>query len=374
MSKIIIKNLTPVHVGSGTKLSYGTEFITYRDSENYDVVGIIDLRKCAELIPAAKLPSWLAALSEKKSIDEVMQAFIPGRNNDLYCRRVDISGCEKVRCTDTLLEQIHDGRGFPYIPGSSIKGAIRTAILASEIKKNLSHYLSAPKITANRAENAIFGDSPNTEWMRFLRVGDAFYGQNYEVVLRTVSLNERENGDYWDKKVQQLVEALAPEDYSSFDLKMDIEQLNFVRSRKGLSIPVLPDGLNSLESLFQIINEHTIQMLDFEIDYWERRQDHDTSGKTDNYLKQIEEIRSSAQKCIPGSCVLRIGYGSGWRFITGDWTRKAVSFKSDIVVNARLRNYNYVQYNFPKTRKVDSFCELFGFVKLTIKKGKTTEV
>lgn len=64
-------------------------------------------------------------------------------------------------------------------------------------------------------------------------------------------------------------------------------------------------------------------------------------------------------------CVLRIGHGSGWRFITGAWSEKLNSFNPVVISAARPNNFRYNEYNFPKTRRVDEECELLGFVKLT---------
>ena len=65
-------------------------------------------------------------------------------------------------------------------------------------------------------------------------------------------------------------------------------------------------------------------------------------------------------------CVLRIGHGSGWRFITGAWTENLDYFYSVVVPVSRPKNFKYEQFDFPKTRRVDDECELLGFVKLSI--------
>ena len=65
-------------------------------------------------------------------------------------------------------------------------------------------------------------------------------------------------------------------------------------------------------------------------------------------------------------CVLRLGHASGWRFITGAWTENLDNFKSEIVPASRPKNFNYEQYVFPKSRRLDEDGDIFGFVKLEL--------
>jgi CRISPR/Cas system CSM-associated protein Csm5 (group 7 of RAMP superfamily) len=165
----------------------------------------------------------------------------------------------------------------------------------------------------------------------------------------------------------QLIEALCPEDETEFEMKLNIEGYN--KSREGCStIGRLPNIMSSYGSLFEAINTHTIRLLDFELKYWEERSDRDDSDKVECYLEKIESIKNKAENCSKGKeCVLRIGHGSGWNFITGGWARDLDNFESLVVPMSRPNNQKYNEYNFPKTRRVDDSCELLGFVKLSLK-------
>jgi CRISPR type III-A-associated RAMP protein Csm5 len=52
----------------------------------------------------------------------------------------------------TLKECIHSGLGVPYIPGSSIKGAIRTAIVATLAQITKCKYWLGNRLNAKAVE------------------------------------------------------------------------------------------------------------------------------------------------------------------------------------------------------------------------------
>jgi CRISPR/Cas system CSM-associated protein Csm5 (group 7 of RAMP superfamily) len=102
-------------------------------------------------------------------------------------------------------------------------------------------------------------------------------------------------------------------------------------------------------------------LIEEEIKFWREL---DLSGSED-YIDNMIDILKEAKKCSKGlSCVLRIGHGSGWRFITGAWAESLHNFNR--VVNiSRPMNNNYLDYPFPKTRRIDEDSDLLGFVKLS---------
>ena len=209
----------------------------------------------------------------------------------------------------------------------------------------------------------MFGSNPNEDVFRFLQVGDAYFGENYEVAIRMVNINERERQSFWDESKSQLIEAIPPEDEAEFQLKLNETGYNLSRDR----VHTMPDCMKSLSDLFQTINNHTQKLLESEIEYWKEREENDDSEKVCLYLEKIKGILDMTKGCNKGNeCVLRIGHGSGWRFITGAWAETLENFYSVVVSASRPKNFMYKQYDFPKTRRVDDECELLGFVKLSI--------
>mgnify|MGYP003292235894 FL=1 len=372
MKKIVkIKTLTSVHIGSGEVLQIGSDFVKGKMGNNY-VLAVVSPEKVLDLIGEEHLQDWVVAIERKESTGNVVKRFAPNAKVEDYAKRIVLEWSEAHE-RDTLKEHIHNGQGKPYIPGSSIKGAIRTAILASlaenvnDAERKIDVSANGKKKTnANKVEKELFGSDPNNDVFRFLQVGDAYFGECYTVSLRMVNINERTSKIFWDKSKSQMIEALPSEDITRFEMKLNVEGYNKSKE-KWSTIGDLPNIMSSYESLFEAINNHTIRLLDFELEYWKERSDRDDSDKVECYLEKIESIKNEAQNCGKGKeCVLRIGHGSGWNFITGGWARDLDNFESLVVPVSRPNNQNYSEYDFPKTRRVDDVCELLGFVKLSL--------
>ena len=367
MSKVKIETLTGIHIGSGVVYQKGSDFVRGKTADNEDIIVIVDPKKVMHLIGEEHIDAWVNAIQRGRPTDEVVKQYAPSAKVTNYALR-EISLWSR-EITPTLKEFIHDGRGKPYIPGSSIKGAIRTAVLACEsinVNDKENKLLDRRgNLSAKAIESNVFGYDPNHDIMRFLQIGDAVFGKEYEAAVRMVNINERERHSYWDESKPQLIEILVPEDEATFDLKINKSQYELAKDSLGVQ---MPECMISVENLFNTINHHTLQLLKSEVTYWEERANDENADKVEEYLRKLSIILSAAEECGKKgkSCVLRIGHGSGWRFITGAWSETLSNFKTVVVPKARPRNSQYVQFDFPKTRRVDDECELLGFVKLTL--------
>lgn len=354
MSKIQITTLTPVHIGSGNFLQYNTEFVqTSTSTANF--LRVIDDRKILNLIGDEHLNDWLLSIERKENTKDLIKRFAPQCKIADYSKRRIILFSD-VKTTDTLKECVHNGFGMPYIPGSSIKGAIRTAVLASSAEKinSLSSKVKnrSGKVTALLIERELFGEDPKSDVFRYLHVGDAYFEKDVEIALRLVMYlnitgNKKSLSPSIDNSKPQLVEAIGLEEETFFQLKLMREF--------GL--------VSSLYELFKLVNEHTRKLVEEEKLIW--GQYNERIG-ADEYIEKMDGILSTITNCREDECVLRVGHASGWRFITGAWTEGMPNFDTDIVNAARPQNYNYENYIFPKSRRTDSDGDLLGFVKLKI--------
>ena len=368
MSKVKIDIITKVHIGSGEKLQYGSDFFYFEDDEG-KWIGIISPRKILQLIgndPKA-INAWVTAIERRKPLMEFMRIYAPKAIVDDYCSRIDTVN-ENVNESDTLLESIHNGLGKPYIPGSSIKGAIRTAILSDLAygQKNLKTLINFRKINATKIENKLFGDDPKKDVFRFLRVGDATFGNHYEEnVVKLVNINERRTSSFWDTTKPQLVETLIPKDTSTCTIEFDYNKYKFASD----AVHKLPENMSSLNTIFTTINKHTERLLSEEIKYWTNLIDEPNADKVDEYVACLVKIMNEVEVCKStngNSCILRLGAGSGWRFITGAWAETFEDFNSQIVPSVRRNNQKYSDYKFPKSRRVDRRAKPLGFIRLTL--------
>ena len=118
MSEIKIETISQVHIGNGVFLQEGNDFIV--EDNNID---ILSLDKLGSVIGTDEtiIRQWLDAINNGKSGTFIMNRVKDTPYTEYTKRRISCS--LDITQQSTLKEQIHDGLGRPYIPGSSIKGA-----------------------------------------------------------------------------------------------------------------------------------------------------------------------------------------------------------------------------------------------------------
>ena len=368
MSEIKITTLKSVHIGDGNFLQQNVDFFKALDSEGYEAIFLTDERKILDLIGVENLDNWVLSIERSENVMEFMKRIVPKCQPVDFSKRVmPLYGSMKRR--DTLKTHIHDGLGRAYIPGSSLKGAIRTAVFASLVKNvpNTEEKIINRRgvVTAEMLEGELFGSKANESCFRFLQVGDAIFEEGSEIVVRlrmgmNITTNDdltwqnNENGvPNYDRK-PQLAEVIREQEKAVCRMKIVQPQ--------NKSLPV---GMRSLPELFETINSHTERLLKKEIKFWEEMSQ--KFAGTEDYLVGLRDLLEEVNRCESGkSCVLRLGHASGWDFITGGWAKDLNNFESRLVGKIRMNNSRYGVYPFPKSRRLDEEFEVLGFVKMSL--------
>ncbi|HHT50877.1 MAG TPA: type III-A CRISPR-associated RAMP protein Csm5 [Eubacteriaceae bacterium] len=165
---ITLETLTPVYIGSGKK-------ITKKDFKlEKDYAYIYDPIKLHSILGI----SYENFLTNSLSLTDYL-----GRNqhfNISSALKYFISiGDKTIRKSDSIDEFLKDPYGYPYIPGSSIKGAIRTALLAYRINNEPSKYARFKSQSIDKWRNngrdieiAAFGN-PQDSKFKNLRISDS---------------------------------------------------------------------------------------------------------------------------------------------------------------------------------------------------------
>lgn len=337
-NKIKIETLSSVHVGSGDKKVKDIDFL---NDEKY--VYFLDLYKIGEELALAQNPEladqWAKAVMKGRQIDFFRDNKV---NYKRLSRRVPnyVDGFSDKKPSISMM--MRDGRGLPYIPGSSLKGAIRTVLFAQLAKNEALRQSNKRRQEVEQWAKAFFGDIPNDPF-RFLRVGDAFFSDSNLAVINTVQIKKSKlnpNSTEIDT-IKQYVEVLLDQSKSQFTIDIDVDDFN---SKLRSGIPHLKD----LNSLFKLINEHTQSLVQSEMKICEN-----VTG-ADSLWDTLDFIDGEIEACGPGECVMRMGNASGKRFITG----------------GILEYFNFDQNAIPKTRRIeileDDSHAVLGFVKLSI--------
>jgi CRISPR-associated protein Csm5 len=326
-----IEILSPVHIGSGIRLVEGWDFI-YRN-------GILKIVNQEEILPK---------LSEKQ-----LNEF----NNDN--RRRDILARAESRRTYTLnyergevLEFERNGNGIPYIPGSSFKGAIRTALFVSEYNKDkatfdkiLHHINLDNRVKRERASEhlleRVFGKKPNFNTMRLLQPSDIYFSQDAVEVseVKILSLSSREANSFNYKNFSLYPEHLKIGSKGNFSLKIDEFLFKNPKAKEKLKFENL-----SFSDIVKAVNTQSKIHLEKEIAFFEK------CGQES--LKEIIEFNKALLSVInlesDNEFILRISWGSGWKGMTGDYLDENWLKTFRTKFNLGKRDFPI----FPKTRRI----------------------
>jgi len=336
--------LTPVHVGSGDKY-LATDFVIKRDR-----VVFVDSMKFFEEVEKKGLDPLDVAneLGEGKRIDDFVDpAKIKIREVPFYGRT----------SRNEILAHIKS-QGKPYIPGSSIKGAIRTAILWKEVNEHgelLDWTINHIKEKLRRSRKRYLDRRELT------RLDDELE----EKVFRRGRLIEKRG----DPK-NDLLRALRVYD-SGFIDGYSIYQIKFL----GMgNFSVLAECLDSGEvSEFETnIDEFTLEYLNQKLDY-----DYIMSAAREFAEKVVEvelkrnyppEAKREFENVLKArGIILRLGWGTGWYSSTiGTLLETHPEFedirrKLGLGRNPRTKRFSR---NFPATRRVTFDNKPLGWISI----------
>ncbi len=378
--------LTPVQTGSGINLSKDLDYIGQNGKPF-----VVDQSRTFEAIAAGNT-----------ALDSVLSGCRLGDLVSLAGQRIGyeltpLSGQSTV--PEQIREQLKDAFLRPYIPGTALKGAIRTVLFASVLRElpvsAYAHLLpkwnperrqasAAAKMAAQKLAQNLFGKDPNNrgkdsyhDLLRALHVGDALFAQDdlrladirffnlkqmpatdqacWRNMKWTPQTETPKNVGAWQDAFGVYSEMLAPQSLAPVTLQWDGFLLSNLKWHSDNPIPnLLPRDFKELRAR---INGHAIHRLDGEIAFY----------KEYGQLKPLEECQR-IQRIIdaePDAAYLQLSWGSGWCGMTGDWlTNESKETMRGLYREMRGRD----GMPFPKTRRLavsnGSPCLPLGWIRL----------
>lgn len=148
--KMSLTTLSPIFIGSGEVLN--KSMYVYNDKE----IMVIDERKLIKKLSSIKglYESFLSeCYSGNLNLTDFLHENLSNYENiDIYKYKIISYSNIKDKKLNNINTFIKSSNGKPYIPGSSIKGAIRTAIITNEIRHSKEKYT---KLFKEKDKNAI---------------------------------------------------------------------------------------------------------------------------------------------------------------------------------------------------------------------------
>ena len=362
---------SPVFVGSGNNWVKGLDF----DCTNGQTV-FYDLHRLFkdQIHEVEKLEHVLKNRSIRRYLK---QSSLSLKN---YTKLVINGQCE----ASELMEPVTDGNGNPIIPGSSLKGSIRSAIFAklfedSQLSENeYSKLIKGKKVSSRRLEQKLLttyqrnknGSSPNFDIGRAIRIGDISFGLENLEVFNSIIINETHKGFQWKKlgrgskkntqnigdSTKVSASAISYSDdviaEPSFTISIDKKVLKDISWDHSLDFKFIAETCNRLSK----------RLIDADLQYMKAAKENIPNIQT--VKEDLGIIADDVDACIDEinngngiSWIQRVGWGTGWLSKTGAHSYLPVknSDKDYHDVLKKIAQFLFKRskgYPFPKTRNI----------------------
>jgi len=327
--QLMMETLSPVHVGSGEELLHDLDYIQHDGAPL-----VVDQNRCFDALAAQ---GDVTAVSSAKTLSSALQNLDEPYGYSLPSLHHAAIKPQPIR------EQMKDAQWRPLVPGSSLKGAIRTALLAEYLRSSESQHQRNRFISKNKGNpktaikplaedffspHAPRGKAPNYDWMRAWKIGDTLFVQDDlhladvrflnlgqqgdETVLKWKNMSGRNSMEGWKQASGIYAEVLAPGVVATLQIHVDDVLLHGQQARRQLHWEHAPDSFGSLRD---ILNNHAEFRLRREIEFYGKY----GCQEAMNSCIQLRQIMEQEE----GAIYLQMGWGSGWRGMTGDWQHDA---------------------------------------------------
>jgi len=332
--------LTPLHIGSGRELLHRYDYAIHEGRTwRLDEGAILAMQETED-------PAWTAQLARTPPADllrpDDFRADAPYFR--YVVRGVPRSAAEGIQ----VREQLKDPYDRPYLPGSSLKGALRTALAwygweVLGLRPDRNRLKPNPRFAAQNYERHIFGKSPNHDLLRALQVGDSEPVGADRLILVNARVLHRSGA--MASPIE--LEALAPETVLRLQIKLDEALFSAWAQQRGLTLR----GREWLEHLPQIVQRHTAQRLADEATWFAGVPG---AAKVADFYRRLGQARLPAHRFL-----IQVGWGTGWDDKTfGSHLRADDRFMEGILAPRRRGGYGLARGRrrrgdpFPKSRRV----------------------
>lgn len=355
-----LTTISPVHTGSGDKYLKNFDFLYEREKRNENgKIEVFNRKKLFSIVEKGgeKLINSYTVAIEEGLIPEWF------KENKINIKDILVHSFPAKRAPRDISVQLRDGTGHPMIAGSSLKGAIRTAILAKLFQESDNDIKNIIKNSKNdkSINQSLLGKDAKLNLMRSLTVGD-FHFERGNLELQQIWITRLTSPYNFAGKFPVTIEQLKSSSMTtgliSFDDYLGTEA-TVGKAREYFNFPVKLDK----DWVIQAILNKTRKTIDSELQF--------LTGKKGNSINELRKFYNDLSKEVDGlkddEVILQLGWGSGWRGMTGQLLEP-----KDLTPTHRqklnlAKKKKYLKFPFPKSRKtvnLDGSVMSMGWVKL----------
>lgn len=311
--RLQIETLTPLHIGTGTILRRDYDFAVHNSRTwviNQEAVAT-DLFELGN-----ENAAWKQLVQGRPSAEMLSpNDFRMGDPHFYY----SMPGVPSAQSTGSeVREMMKNPWHEPYIPGSSLKGALRTGFLwraFQELGKTPTMEMldaeRSPKVAARPLERSIVATQapdkrvPNYDIFKAMQVSDSNADKNQSMAVVNVQLQTRGGST-----IPLVVEGIRPDVTFSATLTFD----RALRDHLG------PENLGWqkdtqlrwLTGIRNCVNSWSAKRVKKELQFWKGRSADIIKFYKDLYRRISEAEMPSQQGKTSKECYLQLGWGTGW--------------------------------------------------------------
>ena len=311
-----IELLSDVHIGTGTELKRDLDWIAPGD-------GYVYFANSDQLLETV----FERAEADGKEMREVANILAGSTLAELgemgWLTREDFhaeSALFRYRlhgspATVNIREQIKDVYGKPYLPGSSLKGALRTVLAvaaADTVKPTLDQLGRSRSWAGQPVEQQLFGRDPNHDLLRALQVGDSQPVAVTQLALRRAHIYPTASQSYRGRSrgLDVDVEVLRKGTVLTLPIHVPTELLEDhntpfdIRRREELAH--WERHSDWLENLAQAGQENARKLLEDEVRFFQERRD---VPAVHTFYRRLVD---SYTRLGANEFLVVLGWGGGW--------------------------------------------------------------
>lgn len=351
-----IETLSPLHIGSGDSLRRDFDYLEFQnESGGNKTIALLDHEKVLRIVGESGVGEWVQQIDAGRSTRDWLRRY----KSDLNAAHISLREIE-YRESERMQEfkpMITDAHGLPYLPGSSLKGAIRTALLAVGLRKagKISQDLGVD-IWRWDGVGKFFGQDMNLDLLRFVAPSDALFSKTR--CLPVDLLNKTRKGWTWKQQNEkQFLEVIPKGQRSHTRILYPKRLFEVMQDPRYAGHRVEVRRAYGHGAILRALHEHNLHLLRLELDFWDKQERN--PAEAGEYCEYLKGILDRAKGFDPSQeALVRVGFATGWTSITGGWQEYCMGY-GDFEDLMYMRKRAGLPY--PKTRKLAKGYIPFGY-------------